>query len=195
MSEPKGESAPEPEPFMPKTPKMGRLVQVGARTYVVELGNVPNPEFSGLLDEGKGQYVSTEQQRSMLAKYDNPERHTRGLTPAFSEKGNLFEFTELFNEDLFKTGSAVSAHLPNPRDRTRPQLNVLQLHALFLNLLEARKLAEEQYKEFDEYDVCTDKENRAPLELTRTQASADHRQLDSGRGEEQDVRDLLDSLC
>jgi hypothetical protein len=49
--------APEPEPFMPKAPKMGRLVQVSATMYVAELGNVPNPDFSGLLDEGKGQYV------------------------------------------------------------------------------------------------------------------------------------------
>jgi hypothetical protein len=47
--------APEPEPFMPKAPKMGRLVQVSATTYVAELGNVPNPEFYGLLDGGKGQ--------------------------------------------------------------------------------------------------------------------------------------------
>jgi hypothetical protein len=60
--------APEPEPFMPQAPKMGRIVQVSATTYVAELGNVPNPEFSGLFDGGKGQYASTEQQRSMLAK-------------------------------------------------------------------------------------------------------------------------------
>jgi hypothetical protein len=127
--------------------------------YIAELGNVPNPKFSGLLDDGKGQYVSTEQQRSMLAKYDNPERHTRGLTPAFMEKGNLFKFAELINDDLFKTGSAISAHLPNPRDHAKPQLNVLQLHALFPNLMEARKLAEEKHKKFDEYDVCTEKMN------------------------------------
>jgi hypothetical protein len=112
---------------------------------VAELGNIPNPEFSDLLDEGKGQYASTEQQRSMLAKYDNPGRRTRGLVPAFSEKGNLSEFAELFNQDLFETGSAVSAHLPNPRDRMKPQLNILKQHALFPNLTEARKLAEEQY--------------------------------------------------
>jgi hypothetical protein len=89
----------------------------------------------------------------MLAKYDKPERRTRGLTPAFTDKEDLSEFAELFNEDLFKTGSTVSAHLPNPREHTKLQLNVLQLHALFPNLLEARKLAEEQYKKFDEYDV------------------------------------------
>jgi hypothetical protein len=151
--------APEPEPFMPKAPKMGRLVQVGATTYVAELGNVPNPDFSGLLDEGKGQYASTEQQRSMIAKYDNPERRTKGLIPPFDEKQNLSKFADLLNQDLFETGSAVSAHLPNPRDRTKPQLNVLKQHALFPNLTEARKLAEEQYKKFDEYDVRTDREN------------------------------------
>jgi hypothetical protein len=50
--------APEPEPFMPKVPKMGRLIQVGATTYVAELGNIPNPEFSDLLDEGKGLRVN-----------------------------------------------------------------------------------------------------------------------------------------
>jgi hypothetical protein len=38
-------------------------------------------------------------------------------------------------------------------------LNVLKQHALFPNLTEARKLAEEQYKKFDEYDVRTDREN------------------------------------
>jgi hypothetical protein len=38
-------------------------------------------------------------------------------------------------------------------------LNVLKQHALFPNLTEARKLAEEQYKKFDEYDVRTDTEN------------------------------------
>jgi hypothetical protein len=138
---------------------MGRLLQVGSTTYVAELGNVPNPEFSGLLGDGHGQFLSTEQQRSMTAKYDNPERRTRGLEPAFTEKGNLFEFAELLNKDLFKTGSAVPAHLPDPRDRTKPQLNVLHLHALFPSLLEARKLAEEQYKKFDEYDARTDTEN------------------------------------
>jgi hypothetical protein len=138
---------------------MGRLLQVGSMTYVAELGNVPNPEFSSLLGEGHGQFQSMEQQRLMTARYDNPERHTRGLEPAFTEKGNLFMFAELFNKDLFKTGSTVPAHLPNPQDRTKPQLNVLQLHALFLNLLEARKLAEEQYKKFDEYDARTDTEN------------------------------------
>jgi hypothetical protein len=141
MSDPKGEPAPEVEPFMPKTAKMGQLVQVGTTSYVAKLGNVPNPEFSGLLDNGRSQFVPTEQQHSMLAKYDNPERHMRGLMPAFSEKGNLFKFAELFNDNLFKTGSAVSVHLPNPRYRTKPQLNVLQLHTLFPNLLEAWKLA------------------------------------------------------
>jgi hypothetical protein len=138
---------------------MGRLVQVSATTYVAELGNVPNPEFSGHLDGGKGQYASTEQQRSMLAKYDNPERRTRGLLPAFEEKGNLSEFAERFNQDLFDTGSAVTAHLPNPQDRAQPQLNVLKQHALFPNLTEARMLAKEQYEKFDEYDVRTDREN------------------------------------
>jgi hypothetical protein len=56
----------------------------------------------------------------MLAKYDNPECCMKGLTPAVMEKGNLFEFTEMLNEDLFKTGSAISAHLPNTRDPARP---------------------------------------------------------------------------
>jgi hypothetical protein len=74
MSKPKGDTAPEPEPFMPKVPKMGQVVQVSETTYVAELGNVPNPELTGLLAEGHGQYASTEQQRSMLAKYDNPKR-------------------------------------------------------------------------------------------------------------------------
>jgi hypothetical protein len=151
--------APEPEPFMPKVPKMGRLVQVSATTYVAKLGNVPNPEFSGLLDEGKGQYALTEQQQSMLAKYDNPKRRTDGLLPLFDEKQNLPEFAEKFNQDLFETGSAVTAHLPNLRDHAKPQLNVLKQHALFTNLTEARMLAEEQYKKFDEYDVRTDREN------------------------------------
>jgi hypothetical protein len=114
MSNPKGVTAPEPEPFLPKIPKMGQLVQVSASTYVAELGNILNPEFSGLLDDGKGQYMSTEQQRSMLAKYDNPKRRTKGLTPVFKEKGNLIKFVELFNQDLFETGSTVSAHLPSP---------------------------------------------------------------------------------
>jgi hypothetical protein len=159
MTEPTEGTAPQPEPFMPKTPQMGRLVQVSATTYVAELGNVPNPDFSGLLDEGKGQYASTEQQRSMLAKYDNPERRTRGLLPVFEEKHSLSEFAERFNQDLFETGSAVTAHLPNPRDRAKPQLNVMKQHALFPNLTEARKLAEEQCKKFDEYDVRTDREN------------------------------------
>jgi hypothetical protein len=86
-------------------------------------------------------------------------RHTRGIELVFTEKGNLFAFAELFNKDLFKTGSAVPVHLPDPRDRMKPQLNVLQLHALFPSLMEARKLAEEQYKKFDEYDAHTDKEN------------------------------------
>jgi hypothetical protein len=159
MTEPTEGTAPQPEPFMPKAPKMGRLVQVSATTYVVELGNVPNPDFSGLLDDGKGQYASTEQQRSMIAKYDNPERRTRALLPVFEEKHSLSEFAERFNQDLFDTGSAVTAHLPNPRDRAQPQLNVLKQHALFPNLTEARKLAEEQYKKLDEYDVRTDTEN------------------------------------
>jgi hypothetical protein len=35
----------------------------------------------------------------------------------------------------------------------------MKQHALFPNLTEARKLAEEQYKKFDEYDVRTDREN------------------------------------
>jgi hypothetical protein len=87
---------------MPKAPKMGQLVQVSATTYVAELGNVPNPDFSGLLDEGKGQYASTEQQRSMIAKYDNPERRTRGLLPVFEEKHSLSEFAECFNQDLLR---------------------------------------------------------------------------------------------
>jgi hypothetical protein len=156
MSDPKGDTAPEPEPFMPKTPKMGRLVQVGATTYVAELGNVPNPEFSGLLDEGHRQFASTEQQRSMLA---SPKCRNDGLLPAFEEKHNLSKSADKFNLDLYKTGSAVSAHLPNPRDCTKPQLNVLKQHALFPNLTEARKLAEEQYKKLDEYDVRTDREN------------------------------------
>jgi hypothetical protein len=95
----------------------------------------------------------------MTAKYDNPERRTRGLLPAFDEKQNLSEFAERLNQDLFETGSAVTAHLPNPRDRAKPQLNVLKQHALFPNLTEARKLAEEQYKKFDEYNVRTDREN------------------------------------
>jgi hypothetical protein len=76
--------------------------------YVAKLGNVLNPEFSGLLDEGNGQYVSTEQQRSMLAKYDNPECHTRGLVPAFLEKGNLFKFAELF----MRTSSRLDPRSP-----------------------------------------------------------------------------------
>jgi hypothetical protein len=50
----------------------------------------------------------------MLAKYDSLECHTKGLTPAFTEKGNLFKFAETFSCDLFKTGSAVSTHLLNP---------------------------------------------------------------------------------
>jgi hypothetical protein len=100
----------------------------------------------------------------MLAKYDNPERCTRGLLPAFDEKQNLSEFAEKLNQDLFETGSAVSAHLLNPRDRTRPQLNVIKQHAFFPNLTEARKLAEEQYKKYDEYDVRTDRENVKKLQ-------------------------------
>jgi hypothetical protein len=151
--------ATELEPFKPTVPKMGTLLQVGTSTYVAKLGNVPYPEFSGLLGGGHGQLHSMEQQRSMTAKYDNPERCTRCLEQAFTEKGNLFVFAELFNKDLFKAGSAVLVHLPDPQDRTKQQLNVLQLHALFPSLMEARKLAKEQYKKVDEYDACTDKEN------------------------------------
>jgi hypothetical protein len=131
MTNPKEEPTREPEPFKPTVPKMGRLLQVGTMTYVAKLGNVPNPELSGLLGGGHGQFQSTEQQRSMTAKYNNPECHTRGLEPVSTEKGNLFAFAELFSKDLFKTGSVVPAHLPDPRDRTKPQLNVLQLHMLF----------------------------------------------------------------
>jgi hypothetical protein len=39
---------------------------------------------------------------------------TQGLARAFLEKGNLFKLTEMLNEDPIKTGSTVSAHLPNP---------------------------------------------------------------------------------
>jgi hypothetical protein len=82
----------------------------------------------------------------------------KGPHTSLHRTGNLLEFIEEFNQDIFKTGSAVSVHLPNPQDHTKPQLNVLQLHALFLNLTEARKLAKEPYKRYDEYNVCTDME-------------------------------------
>jgi hypothetical protein len=146
-------------PFMPPKPNMGKIMQVGTDTYVPVLGNVPKPDFTGLLDDGQGQFKSTEQQRSLTAKYDNPERRTRGIEPKLSVDGNLFEFAENFNRDLFKTGSAISAHLPHPADRSMQQLNVLEHHALFPSLSEAKKLAEEEYKKFDEYDVRTDAEN------------------------------------
>jgi hypothetical protein len=145
--------------FMPPKPRMGKIVQVGTDTYVPVLGNIPKPDFLGLLDDGQGQFKSTEQQRSLTAKYNNPERQTRGIEPKLSVDGSLFEFAENFNRDLFKTGSAILAHLPHPADRSMQQLNVLEHHSLFLSLSEAKKLAEEQYKKFDEYDVRTDAEN------------------------------------
>jgi hypothetical protein len=43
------------------------------------------------------------------------------------------------------------------------QLNVLGHHALYPSLSEAKKLAEEQYKKFDEYDVRTNAENMEKL--------------------------------
>jgi hypothetical protein len=100
-------------------------------------GNVPNPEFSSLLIDGEGQYRSTEQQRSMISNYNNPACQTDGLLPMFEENQNLFQFADKFNQELFKTGSMVSAHLPNPQDRTKPQLNILKQHALFPKLTEA----------------------------------------------------------
>jgi hypothetical protein len=54
--------APEPEPFKPNIPKIGRLLQVGSTTYVAKLGNFPNPQFSGLLGGSHRQFQSTEQQ-------------------------------------------------------------------------------------------------------------------------------------
>jgi hypothetical protein len=51
---------------------------------------------------------------------------------------------------LFKTGSAISAHLPHPSDCSIQQLNVLEHHALFPSLSEAKK---EQYKKLDEYAI------------------------------------------
>jgi hypothetical protein len=43
------------------------------------------------------------------------------------------------------------------------QLNVLENHALYPSISEAKKLAEEQYKKFDEYDVRTNAENMEKL--------------------------------
>jgi hypothetical protein len=39
-------------PFMPPTPRTGKIVQVGTDTSVPVLGNVPKPDFSGLLEDG-----------------------------------------------------------------------------------------------------------------------------------------------
>jgi hypothetical protein len=134
--------------------------------YVPVLGNVPKPDFLGLLDAGQGQFKSTEQQRSLTAKYNNPEHQNRGIKPKLSVNGHLFEFADNFYRDLFKTGSAISAHLPHPADRLKQELNVLEHHALFPCLSEAKKHAEAQYKKFDEYDVRTDAENLEMLHNT-----------------------------
>jgi hypothetical protein len=116
------------------------------------------------MTDGQCQFKSTKQQCSLTVKYDNLECRTQGIEPKLSVTGSLFNFTENFNRDLVKTGSAISAHLPHPEDRSVQQLNVIEHHGLYPSLSKAKKLVEEQYEKFDEYDIQPNAENVEKLQ-------------------------------
>jgi hypothetical protein len=167
------ESDPEPDPedsnsetmsttavtlFCPTKPVMGILLQIGTDTWVPSMGNIPKPDFSGLA-KGEEKSHGAARQRPLSAKYDCAEYRKAGIEPKLGHQGDLGTFGEQFLEALFDAGSGIPAHLPDPDDPTKPQLNVLESHAHYPSIEDAVKLAKMQYAKFDEYDKSNNNEN------------------------------------
>jgi hypothetical protein len=155
-------------PFRPTKPNMGILLQIGTDTWVPSMGNVPKPDFSGLA-EGEDKSHGTARQRPLSAKYDRAEYRKAGIEPKLGHQGDLGAFAEQFLEALFDAGSGVPAHLPNPDDPSKPQLNVLESHARYPSIEDAVELAKMQYAKFDEYDKSNDTENVKKLHASLTE--------------------------
>ena len=150
-------AVPTASSFVPKTPKMGGLVQTGSTDYCAWTGGKPKPDWSGLDSSAATEPLDAFQFRpsSPGSAQKSMKYREQGFETKFTMKSNLQVFIQEIQEYLARAGLDTISYLVDPANPSE-MVSVVDNYSKF-DLTTAIATAKSLRKEhFDLYDKTND---------------------------------------
>ena len=108
------------QPFKPKAPIMGGILQVSGTEYCAWTGGKPKADWSGLNDAAATAPAEDYQLRpsSPGSAQKSTAYREKGVKTKFKEGDNLVDFVRVTKEYLKRTGMDTIAYLADPNNAT-----------------------------------------------------------------------------